>query len=130
VLPGRREGMGWRAQPTQWELISKPLARQMRRRQTGAEAMLCARVRGGKLLGMRFRRQHAIGRYIVDFYCARARLVVELDGASHAHQGDLDAQRDQFLLGHGERVLRFANEQVLDDIEWVLARIDLMLRTD
>ena len=122
--------MRWRAKPTQWELISKPLARQMRREQTRAEAMLWARVRGGKLLGMRFRRQHAIGRFIVDFYCAQARLVVELDGASHARQKDLDAQRDRFLLGHGERVLRFANERVLRDIEWVLARIAVMLPID
>jgi very-short-patch-repair endonuclease len=127
VTAGRTEGMGWRAKMAQWELIAKPLARQMRREPTRAEAMLWTRVRGGQLRGMRFRRQHAIGRYIVDFYCARARLVVELDGSSHAGQADLDAQRDQFLLAHGERVLRLANEQVLHDIEGALARIAAML---
>ena len=121
--------MGWRAQGKQWELISKPLARTMRREPTIAEAMLWARVRGRKLLGVRFRRQHAIGRYIVDFYCREARLVVELDGSSHRRRVDLDAQRDQFLLDHGERVLRLENEQVLLDIDSALARIAAMLRT-
>jgi very-short-patch-repair endonuclease len=90
--------------------------------------MLWTRVRGGKL-GVRFRRQHAIGRYIADFYCGERRLVVELDGASHAGRADLDARRDQFLRAHGERVLRVPNEQVLRDIEAVIARIAIMLQT-
>ena len=88
-----------------------------------------ARVRGRTLLGVRFRRQHAIGRYIVDFYCREARLVAELDGSSHRGRVDLDAQRDQFLLDHGERVLRLENEQVLLDIDSALARIAATLPT-
>ncbi len=61
-----------------WALIGKPFARHMRTHATGAEAVLWAHLRGRRLEGMRFRRQHAIGWYIVDFYCADRRLVVEV----------------------------------------------------
>jgi very-short-patch-repair endonuclease len=80
----------------------------MRREQTAAEALLWTRVRGRKLLGMRFRRQHAIGRYIVDLYCAERRLVVELDGSSHAGQADLP----QAERGPGVRFLKGALQPI------------------
>ena len=63
--------------------------------------------------GLKFRRQHAIDRYIVDFYCPEARLVIEVDGPIHRYTQDEDAQRQIKLEEHGLRVLRFTNDQVL-----------------
>jgi very-short-patch-repair endonuclease len=120
--------MGWRAGLPQWRFISKQLARQMRHEPTPAEAMLWRHVRGRNVSGMRFRRQHAIGRYIVDFYCPEQRLVVELDGTSHSARADIDSLRDQYLRDRGERVLRLCNEKVMHDIDAVLATIAAMLR--
>jgi len=75
--------------------------------------------------GAKFRRQHTIGRYIADFYCDEARLVVEVDGGVHAgvDQGEYDVLRDE-ALGHGGfRVLRVGNAAVASDLEGVLRRI-------
>jgi len=70
-------------------------------------------VRGGRLGGVRFRRQHAVGHYIVDFYCAQARLVVEVDGAIHASSAEQDAARDDYIRNLGLKVMRFTNDEVL-----------------
>ncbi|KPF73496.1 hypothetical protein IP88_09220 [alpha proteobacterium AAP81b] len=78
-----------------------------------AERELWEMVRGGKL-GVRFRRQQPVGPFIVDFYCAEARLVVELDGAGHADRAGYDERRTQWLQSKGLTVLRFRNEEVLD----------------
>lgn len=75
--------------------------------------------------GFKFRRQHPIGRYIVDFYCARAQLGIELDGGQHAPGGQdhYDAARTQDLAARGIRVLRFWNHDVLQQPEEVLEEI-------
>jgi very-short-patch-repair endonuclease len=94
----------------------------MRRVPTPAEAELWKLLRGSTL-GVKFRRQHAIGQFVIDFYCAAARLVVEVDGESHDGRDEDDAARTQYLEAHGLRVLRFSNEEVLLRLDEVAERI-------
>ena len=105
-----------------------PAARQLRREQTPAEAALWRRLRGDRL-GVSFRRQHVIGRFVVDFCCPAARLVIELDGAVH-DADDVrvqDAWREEQLHALGYDVIRFRNDVVLNTpelaIETILAAI-------
>ena len=109
--------MSWRDPAGHWELIAKPLALRMRAQATPGEAALWACLRNRQLDGRRFRRQHAIGRYIVDFYCAERQLVVEVDGDVHRGRVEHDATRDGYLRALGLRVLRLTNEQVLTDTD-------------
>jgi very-short-patch-repair endonuclease len=120
------EGL-WYTPPHLWEKL-KPLARQMRKNPTPAENKLWQHLRGKQLLGYKFRRQHAIERFIVDFYCHDARLVVEVDGPIHQYTTEEDAIRQKFLESLGFRVLRFTNEQVLTNIDGVLNKIAEALR--
>ena len=78
----------------------KPEAQRMRRAPTRAEEAMWQRLRGGKL-GVRFRRQHAIGRFIVDFVCLPAKLIIELDGGIHQAQAGRDEERDTILRNEG-----------------------------
>ncbi|WP_229425761.1 endonuclease domain-containing protein [Lusitaniella coriacea] len=72
---------------------------------------------------MRFRRQHPVGSFILDFYCPSCKLAIELDGAIHECQAEYDAARTQQLENFGYRVIRFQNERVLEDLPSVLAEI-------
>ncbi len=123
---GRREG-SWHTPPYLWEKL-KPLAREMRKNPTPAEEKLWQRLRRKQMLGYKFRRQHALERFIVDFYCHDAGLVIEVDGPIHQYTPEEDAIRQEFLESLGLRVLRFTNEQVERDIEGVLAAIAQALR--
>ena len=98
----------------------------MRKEPTEAENVLWQRLRG-KQLGARFRRQHAIDRFIVDFYAHEPHVIIEVDGPVHETQKEYDAMRQSFLESLGYRVLRFTNEQVLQDIQGVLAVIRVAL---
>jgi very-short-patch-repair endonuclease len=113
--------MRWRARGVTWGVL-RSLAREMRSEPTPAEGVWWQRLRRDRL-GARFRRQMVIGRYIVDFFCAPARLVLEVDGDVHEGRRDLDEQRDRALQSLGLRVLRFTNDEVLADAERVVARI-------
>jgi very-short-patch-repair endonuclease len=73
--------------------------------------------------GLKFRRQHPIEPYIVDFYCAEAELIVELDGRSHDTTASYDAQRSQHLQALGLTVMRVGNDDVLDNLEGVATAI-------
>lgn len=110
-----------------WEKL-KPLAREMRRHPTAAERALWEVLRDRRLLGMKFRRQHAIGRFIVDFYCADAQLVIEVDGMIHQQTQEADAERTAYLEARGLRVIRFRNTDVLHDITTVVATLERVLR--
>jgi very-short-patch-repair endonuclease len=128
-LAGRGLGGGvpaWKTAPKLWEKL-KPLSRQMRREPTQAEKQLWEKLRNKQILGFKFRRQHAIDRFIVDFYCGEAHLVVEVDGEIHEYTQEEDAIRQEFLQSLGLRVLRFKNEDVLHNIADVLAEIVLWL---
>ena len=98
-------------------------ARQMRKEPTLAEALLWQRLRKRQLGGLRFRRQHIIRTFIVDFYCPEARLVVEIDGPVHREQVEYDEERDELLREFNYQVLRFQNEEVISDTDLVIACI-------
>jgi len=102
-----------------WRKI-KPLAQQFRREPTPAEAFLWSRLRYRQIAGVKFRRQHPIDRFIVDFYCQQAKLIIEVDGAIHGYSVEEDATRQEFLESIGFEVLRFKNEDVFNDIERVV----------
>ena len=104
-----------------------PRARVLRADATPAERVLWQIIRGGKL-GARFRRQQPVGPFIVDFYCAQAGLVVELDGAGHAEQTDYDDRRTRWLADKGLTVVRFANADVLERPHEVYVGIVTALR--
>lgn len=100
----------------------------MRANPTEAERLLWDRLRRKQLNGFRFRRQHPIDYYIVDFYCPSARLIVEVDGEDHKSRLEYDLERQAVLEGHGYRTIRFTNTQVLNRIDLVLAAIRLELK--
>ncbi len=105
----------------------KPLARQMRHEPTPAEQVLWKRIRKNQVAGYKFRRQHMIDRFIGDFFCPQARLIIEVDGAIHDYTVEEDAARQEFLESLGLRVLRFSNADVLQNIEGVLKVIGEVL---
>jgi very-short-patch-repair endonuclease len=90
---------------------------------TDAKRKLWYAVSAGRLDGWKFRRQAPIGRYIVDFLCPKARLVVELDGGQHAEQVEYDAARTKFLEEQGYQVMRFWNGDVLENLSGVVETI-------
>ena len=103
-------------------------AKELRQVATTAEQALWARLRSRQVDGLKFRRQHPLGRCIADFYCAEARLIVEVDGGIHEVQRDHDADRTAYLEALGHRVIRFRNEDVLAHVEDVLAVIAAVAR--
>lgn len=100
-----------------------PLARRLRREMTPAEKVLWKHLRGRRFAGIRFRRQQPVGSYIADFFCAEARLILELDGESHVGREERDAHRQRVLEGERHLVLRFWNPEVYDEIDVVLEAI-------
>jgi len=98
-------------------------ARELRLSPTMAEEKLWARLRNRQLGGLKFRRQHPIGRYITDYYCAAKRLVVEIDGGIHAAQRQADQDRSRELEALGCRVIRFSNQEIETEMERVLCEI-------
>jgi very-short-patch-repair endonuclease len=98
-------------------------ARRLRRNMTPAERILWEALKGKKLSGLRFRAQHPVGPFILDFYCPARKLVVELDGGVHEEQAGYDEARTQQLEDYGYHVIRFRNEEVLTDLPSVLERI-------
>lgn len=116
----------WRTPPALWEKL-KPLAREKRRNPTAAEEKLWEHLRRKQPFGYKFRRQHAIGPFIVDFYCHEADLIIEVDGPIHQYSPEEDAIRQEYLQSLGFRVLRFQNERVLSATENVLEDIQAAL---
>ena len=99
--------------------------KELRNNLTPAEATLWNELRAGKLADRKFRRQHSIANYIVDFYCPAEKLIVELDGAVHndAMQSAHDFERDEQLRALGNRIVRFENKLVFKDMGGVLRTI-------
>jgi very-short-patch-repair endonuclease len=97
----------------------------LRAQLTPAEALLWKHIQNAQLDGKKFRRQHSFGSYVLDFYCPRELLAIELDGAAHDHDRAqrYDQTRDRFLLRAGIKVLRFENRDVVTNLEAVLAEI-------
>ncbi len=98
-------------------------ARRLRRDETAAERKLWSALRNRQLGGHKFRRQVPLGRFVADFACYDEKLVVELDGGQHAERQDGDVERTAWLENKGFRVLRFWNNEVLENLEGVLTTI-------
>jgi len=108
------------------------LCRELRKQQTPAEILLWQHLRNRRFSDHKFLRQHPVcvssvfGRslyYIPDFYCHKAKLVIEADGPIHLFKKEYDKNRDEVLAGLGLRILRFTNEEILNDIDGVLNKI-------
>ncbi|MBI3675031.1 MAG: endonuclease domain-containing protein [Proteobacteria bacterium] len=100
-------------------------ARTLRQNTTNAERILWSCLRETKLAGLHFRRQAPIGKYIADFACHQAKIVVELDGSQHGEdkRAQYDAARTAFLQSRGYQVLRFGNHEVVRDLHRVVDSI-------
>jgi len=98
-------------------------AKSLRSNQTEAEARLWYHLRAHRFMGLKFKRQKPVGRYIADFVCWEQRLIIELDGGQHAEQVTYDQQRDAWLRSEGYTVLRFWNNDVMQQLEGVLEQI-------
>lgn len=107
----------------------KEFRRKLRHDRSPAEHILWRYLKGRQLLGLKFRRQHSIGRYIVDFYCPGIRLVVEVDGDSHFEeaQQEWDRVREGFMQQLGIRTIRFRNDEVRLDTQNVLERLRVFI---
>jgi very-short-patch-repair endonuclease len=102
-------------------------AGELRKEPTPAEKVLWAYLRGNQLNGVSFRRQHAIGNFVVDFVSIKRKLVIELDGSPHLEQKEQDAERVKYLESQGYKVIRFWNSQVENDIAGVIRAIQIVL---
>lgn len=98
----------------------KSLCRHLRHDSTVPERILWGLLRNRRLAGMKFRRQQTIGSFIVDFYCDKLKLVIEVDGESHEGRLEEDRKRQIFLERNGLKVIRFTNDEVLGNIEGLL----------
>jgi very-short-patch-repair endonuclease len=100
-----------------------PAARELRGRETRAEEVLWQELRSRRLDGLKFRRQHPLGPFVLDFCCVERRLAVEVDGGIHDTQQEQDVEREALLVTAGIRVLRFSNEDVQQRLSRVLESI-------
>lgn len=98
-------------------------AKSLRTNQTDAENRLWYQLRAHRFMGLKFKRQKPIGRYIVDFVCIEKKLIIELDGGQHADQMEYDKVRDDAFKADGFSVLRFWNNEVMQEMEAVLEKI-------
>jgi very-short-patch-repair endonuclease len=105
------------------------LARKMRVNPTPTEKLLWNELKEKKLDGYRFRNQHPIYRYIIDFYCVKKLLAIEIDGEIHKQRLDYDEYRDAYLNSIGIETLRFNNQEVIDNINLVLDKIKQKLQS-
>jgi very-short-patch-repair endonuclease len=105
----------------------KNKARELRKNLTPAETELWRYIRKGQLDGKHFRKQHPYGIYILDFYCFKASLAIEIDGPVHISKHEYDLEREKYIESSGVKVLRFSNEDIENRIEWVLSKIKLRL---
>jgi very-short-patch-repair endonuclease len=108
--------------PVLWEQL-RPAVQKLRLEPTQAETYLWELLRNRQLGGYKFRRQHAINRFVVDFYCAQAQLIIEIDGMIHQSQVVEDRERQSILESLGFHVIRFTNEQVLAEPGLVIEQI-------
>ncbi|WP_250122221.1 DUF559 domain-containing protein [Chroococcidiopsis sp. CCMEE 29] len=125
----REKGLGDEGKRDKWEVPvavqrkMQEIARQLRKQSTQSEAILWEALRNRKLDNRKFRRQHPIGTFVVDFFCQQERLIVEVDGEIHASQRDLDQQRQELLESLGLRFVRVSTQQVETDLNAILETI-------
>jgi very-short-patch-repair endonuclease len=104
-------------------------ARKLRQGLTPAERKLWANIRNDQLT-VNFRRQHAIGSFIPDFVCIQKKLIIELDGSQHLEQEEYDQERTKYFGSQGYKVIRFWNNQVMNDINGVIKAIQYALESE
>lgn len=109
----------WRARPA-----LRQRAKQLRQEATDAEEMIWQRLRNRQLAGLKFRRQHPFGKFILDFYCPERRVAIELDVAAHNRQPEYDQLRQQMLEEAKIRILRLPNSLISDNIAAALRQIE------
>ena len=97
------------------------MRRKLRQDVTPAEKLFWSKVARRQFYDLKFRKQHGIGKYIVDFYCPEKKLVIEIDGDSHFSKRDIlkDQERDEFIISFGYRVVRYLNSEVLNNIDGI-----------
>jgi very-short-patch-repair endonuclease len=95
-------------------------AKKLRYESTEAEKLVWRYLRARRLDGLKFRRQHPIGGYIADFVCLENRIIIEIDGGQHANEKNKDREREAWLKNQGFKVLRFWNNEVLENLEGIL----------
>jgi very-short-patch-repair endonuclease len=98
-------------------------AKKLRQEMTPAEKILWKELKGNKLEGLHFRRQQIVHGYFADFYCHQHELILELDGGIHELQKECDADREEYLMALGFRIIRFENEEITGDLKGVLREI-------
>jgi very-short-patch-repair endonuclease len=110
----------------------KGLAKQLRKDQTEAEKNLWENLRKDKIAGYNFRRQYPIGRYIADFYCSKANLVIEIDGKVHngIEQKEYDKIREQEIKNRLIKIIRITNEEVFDNLDKVIEKIKRIVKAN
>ena len=102
----------------------KELSRVLRSNSTYSERILWSKLKNRQLYGYQFSRQKPIGEYIVDFYCSKLKLVIEIDGITHSDQKENDIKRQKKLESLGVRVLRFDGNTVMSNVDGVLLIIE------
>ena len=107
----------------------KEVRRKLRKNQTDAESTIWNQLRDRRFFNLKFRRQHDIGRFIVDFCCVEKGLVIEIDGGQHAERRLLDQERTEYLNLCGYQVLRFWNHEVLNQLDAVVEKIRMSLNS-
>ncbi|SME92306.1 Very-short-patch-repair endonuclease [Tistlia consotensis] len=109
-------------------MVTSPRRTDFSRDSTVAERRLWYQLRRFQIDGVKFRRQHTIGPFVVDFVCPSGRLIIELDGGQHVAEAEADERRTRLLEGQGYRVIRFWNHEVMENIDGVLEAIARALR--
>ena len=109
-------------------LMSRAFARRLRRDQTDAEKALWSKLRNRQLDDNKFKRQETIGPYVVDFVCHEKKLIVEVDGGQHATETEKDDRRTRWLNSEGYNVIRFWNNDIIDNTDGVVSEIGLALK--
>ena len=104
------------------------IAFKLRKNITPSEELLWNKLKGKQVLGVRFRRQHPISKYIVDFYCHAAKLVVELDGKIHLAKKESDRERTKEIEDLGLRIIRFSNKEVEGSIDNLVSKITSVVK--
>ena len=110
-----------RGQKVSPEMLER--AKELRREMTPAEKILWKHLKANRLNGLHFRRQQVVHGYFPDFYCHQHELVVELDGGIHELQKEYDAEREEYLISLGFRIIRFKNEEITNNLKGVLQKI-------
>jgi very-short-patch-repair endonuclease len=104
------------------------LAKQFRRKMTRAESIVWQQLRRNQIGGIHFRRQQVLLGFIVDFYCHKVRLIIEIDGKIHDSQKEYDLKREAILKANGYKIIRFRNDEVETNLEEVMNKIEESLK--